>query len=188
MPLRVSLVMVIGLLTALGLTVFGVAVTTTLQNVMVQQIDDQLTNATNTWAHQTIDSGYQQPQQQTSVPGDDGPKRPPSEFYVRVVDGDYSVESFNSVLDSLPEVSSLTQPGQPRTVPARAGSADLSSWRAASVQNTDGTVTIVALPLADVEHTVARLVFFQLMLGIALLAGVMALSMYIVRRALKPLN
>ena len=188
MPLRVSLVMVIGLLTALGLTVFGVAVTTTLQNVMVQQIDDQLTNATNTWAHQTIDSGTQQPQQQTSVPGDDGPKRPPSEFYVRVVDGDYSVESFNSVLDSLPEVSSLTQPGQPRTVPARAGSADLSSWRAASVQNSDGTVTIVALPLADVEHTVARLVFFQLMLGIALLAGVMALSMYIVRRALKPLN
>lgn len=195
-PLRVSLVMVIGLLTAFGLTVFGVAVTTTLHNVLIQQVDSQLETATNTWAHETTEDGSRveqplgtgTPQVQGSVPGDNGAKRPPSEFYVRVVGAQGSVESFNSVLDSLPDVSSLTKPGEPRTVPAREGSADPARWRAASVENTDGTVTIVALPLADDEHTIARLVFFQVILGIILLGFVMALSMYVVRRALKPLN
>lgn len=208
MPLRVSLVMVIGALTAFGLMVFSLAITTTLQNVLIQQVDAQLNSATQTWAHDTTQTdptqtgstfpgpsgssgGTQQGQlggSEGSVPGDDGTSRPPSQFYVRVVDGDRAIESFNSVMDSLPDVTSLTQPGQPRTVPARAGSADPAHWRAASVENADGTVTIVALSLSDEEHTIARLVFFQALGGIILLAVVMALSTYIVRRALRPLN
>lgn len=191
-PLRVSLVVVIGLVTAMGLSGFSAVVTSTLQRVLVQQVDAQLNSATQSWAHQTTSStGSQRDSAQDlqhSVPGNNGVARPPSEFYVRVVDGEYSVESFNSVLDSLPDVSSLTQPSPPRTVSARAGSASLSQWRAASVRNTDGTVTIVALSLEDEEHTIARLVFFQVVVGIVVLGVVMAVSMYLVRRALKPLN
>lgn len=191
-PLRVSLVVVIGVLTALGLMGFSAVITSTLQSVLIQQVDNQLTSATKSWAHQTTDNDNgnlgKNPAFQESVPGNNGAMRPPSDFYVRVVDGTYSVETFNSVLDSLPDVSSLVHPSPPKTVPARPGSAQSSPWRAASVENTDGTVTIVALSLANEEHTIARLVFFQVVVGITILALVMAISMYVVRRALKPLN
>lgn len=190
-PLRVSLVLVITVLAALGLTGFSAVITTNLQRILVEQVDNQLESATQTWAHQTGDSGlgqWQDPSAQGSVPGNSGVARPPSEFYVRVVDGRYSVESFNSVFDSLPDVTSVSQPSEPVTVPARAGSASPAPWRAASVQNTDGTVTVVALSLEDEEHTIARIVFFQVVVGIIVLTLLMAASMYIVRRALRPLN
>lgn len=191
-PLRISLVLVIGVLTALGLTGFSAVITSNLQGVLVQQVDNQLNSATQTWAHQTSDMNAGKlenyPGGQNSVPGNYGANRPPSQFYVRVVDGNYSVESFNSVLDSLPDVASMTRPSPPKTVPARPGSAHPSPWRAASVENADGTVTIVALSLKDEEHTIARLVFFQVVVGIMILGLVMAMSMYLVRRALKPLN
>ena len=190
-PLRVSLVLVITILAALGLTGFSAVITSNLQRILVEQVDNQLESATETWAHQTTDSGLSQwgnPTNQGSVPGNSGVTRPPSEFYVRVVDGQYSVESFNSVFDSLPEVASLAEPSSPVTVPARPGSASPAPWRAASVRNSDGTVTIVALSLEGEEQTIARIVFFQVVVGIIVLTLLMAASMYIVRRALRPLN
>lgn len=191
-PLRVSLVVVITILAALGLTGFSAVITTNLQRILVEQVDNQLDSATQTWAHETtdpnLDDWSRNPNEQGSVPGNSGAARPPSEFYVRVVDGDYAVETFNSVFDSLPDVSSLTEPSAPKTVNARPGSASPAPWRAASVRNADGTVTIVALSLEGEEHTIARIVFFQVVVGIIVLTLLMAASMYIVRRALRPLN
>ncbi|WP_246394849.1 sensor histidine kinase [Corynebacterium anserum] len=192
-PLRISLVMVITTLAALGLTGFSAVITTNLQRILVEQVDNQLDSATQTWAHETAvpdeSNGWERsPNVQGSVPGNSGVSRPPSEFYVCVVDGDTAVETFNSVFDSLPDVSSLTTPSAPQTVNARAGSASPASWRAASVKNSDGTVTIVALSLESEEHTIARIVFFQVVVGIIVLTLLMAASMYIVRRALRPLN
>ena len=52
-PLRVSLVVVIAVLVAMGLSVSGVSVTTTLQRFLIQRVDEQLDEATNGWAHRS---------------------------------------------------------------------------------------------------------------------------------------
>lgn len=208
-PLRISLVVVITALAGVGLTISSAVVTSTLQRFMIQRVDEQLANATATWAHRTTSndtsaysglgkssdldaqgstSGSDSDGLRGSYPSKSDVDRPPSDFYVLVVDGPVAYEQFNSVNESKPEVRGLDKPTAPTTVGARAGSASTTAWRAASVQNQDGTVTIVALPLADEEHTITRLIALQVIIGLIALAAIVVASMYIVRRALKPLN
>jgi len=208
-PLRISLVVVITALAGVGLTISSAVVTSTLQRFMIQRVDDQLANATETWAHRTTSSststygGLSKPSDTNSentpegsdsggllgsYPSKSDVERPPSDFYVLVVDGPVAYEQFNSVNESKPEIRGLERPTAPTTVSARAGSASTTAWRAASVRNQDGTVTIVALPLADEEHTITRLIALQIIIGLIALAAIVVASMYIVRRALKPLN
>ena len=212
-PLRISLVVVITALAGVGLTISSAVVTSTLQRFMIQRVDDQLANATETWAHRTTGNGSSsegglgksnEPRGSggrsgsTDRPDSDGllgsypnktdVDRPPSDFYVLVVDGPVAYEQFNSVNESKPEIRGLDKPTPPTTVGARAGSASTTAWRASSVRNKDGTVTIVALPLADEEHTITRLIALQIIIGLIALAAIVLASMYIVRRALKPLN
>ncbi|WP_426716025.1 sensor histidine kinase [Corynebacterium auriscanis] len=208
-PLRISLVVVITALAGVGLTISSAVVTSTLQRFMIQRVDDQLANATDSWAHRTSTSrttpygdlgktedprgsgssdGSSSGGLLGSYPNKSDVDRPPSDFYVLVVDGPVAYEQFNSVNESKPEVRGLDKPTPPTTVSARPGSASPTAWRAASVQNQDGTVTIVALPLADEEHTITRLIALQVIIGLIALAAIVVASMYIVRRALKPLN
>ena len=188
-PLKASLVVVITVLVALGLTASSVTVTGTLQRFLIDRVDEQLNAATNGWAHY---SGNNLPGSSggdyNSYPGDAGVTRPPSDFYVLVVDDAVSYEHFNSVNESKPEVRGLEEPSAPVTVPARPGSASSTAWRAASVANDNGTVTIVALPLEDEEHIIARLVLLQVIIGLIVVAALIVASMYLVRRALRPLN
>ena len=185
-PLRVSLVVVMTFLAALGLSFSGAVTTSTLQHFMVSRVDDQLNSAINGWAYRTTDDerSYQ------DKPGSSTPQpnRPPTDFFVRVVDGEISIEPLNSVFDSAPELRGLEQPRGPVTVPARTGSASHAPWRAASVENQDGTITIVALPLEGEEHTIRRLVYLQIIIGFLVVASIMIVSQYLVRRALRPLN
>lgn len=193
-PLRASLVVVITVLVALGLTASGAIVTGTLQRFLIDRVDEQLNAATNGWAHYSGGattpgaSGSSGLGDLGSYPGDTGVTRPPSDFYVLVVDKSVAYEHFNSVNESKPEVRGLETPTGPVTVPARPGSADDTPWRAASVRNDNGTVTIVALPLEDEEHIISRLVLLQVIIGLMVLAALIVASMYLVRRALRPLN
>lgn len=208
-PLRISLVVVIAVLVAMGLTVSGVSVTTTLQRFLIQRVDEQLDQATNGWAHRSgLADGNSEDQSAPS--GSDstalgsegfgvlnlqqppnpvtGVTRPPSDFYILVVDDQVSYEYFNSPLKARPEIRGLGQPTMPVTVGSREDSGTHISWRATSFRNDDGTITIVALPLAEEEHIISRLVLLQAVIGLTVVAFVILASMYLVRRALRPLN
>lgn len=184
-PLRVSLVVVMTVLAALGLCFSGVITTSTLQHFMISRVDDQLLNATTGWAYRTTDDDLGSDRSDGSSTGTN---RPPTDFFVRVVDEELSFEPLNSIFDSAPELRGLEEPSKPVTVPARSGSASNAPWRAASVENRNGTVTIVALPLEGEEHTIKRLVYLQVIIGLITVASVMAVSLYLIRRALRPLN
>lgn len=170
-------------LAALGLCFSGAVTTSTLQHFMISRVDDQLLNATTGWAYRTTDDEHA-----TGGSSANGANRPPTDFFVRVVDQRLSFEPLNSVFDSAPELRGLERPTKPVTVPARNGSASSAPWRAASVENRDGTVTIVALPLEGEEHTIKRLVYLQIIIGFISVASIMAVSLYLIRRALRPLN
>ena len=210
-PLRISLVVVIAVLVAMGLTVSGVSVTTTLQRFLIQRVDEQLDQATNGWAHRSgLADGNSEDQSAPSGSGSDssalglegfgvlnlqqppnpvtGVTRPPSDFYILVVDDQVSYEYFNSPLKARPEIRGLGQPTMPVTVGSREDSGTHISWRATSFRNDDGTITIVALPLAEEEHIISRLVLLQAVIGLTVVAFVILASMYLVRRALRPLN
>ncbi|WCZ35935.1 sensor histidine kinase [Corynebacterium heidelbergense] len=212
LPLRVSLVVVITALAALGLTASGAIVTSTLQHFMIERVDEQLRSATLGWAH-APDSGTQAQQNPALgssgsanglVPGADpnarpnkatgnspeepGVSRPPSDYYVAIVQGSLVFEPYSAARGSMPDVRELRRPTGPVTVPARPGSQSGTSWRASSVENQDGSVTIVALPLEGEEHTIARLIYLQVVIGLLVLASLIAASLYLVRRALRPLN
>ncbi len=204
-PLRVSLVAVITVLAGIGLLGSGVVVTSTLKSFMIQRVDEQLHSATEGWAHMSNPSSSNgnggnsngvNPQRDNgnntdpfgSYDPDNGVTRPPSDFFVMVVDGEVAFRPFNSVNESMPEVRGLETPTAPITVPARIGSASSANWRASSVENKDGSVTIVALPLEDEEHTISRLVYLQFVIGLLILLALVTASLYLVRRALRPLN
>lgn len=224
-PLRISLVVVIAVLVAMGLTVSGVSVTTTLQRFLIQRVDEQLDQATNGWAHRsgladgtnsgttngtdnsatngTTSGEDTQESSESSALGSEGfgvlnlqqppspvtgVTRPPSDFYIMVVDDQISYEYFNSPLKARPEIRGLGTPTMPVTVGSREDSEPRISWRATSFRNDDGTITIVALPLAEEEHIISRLVLLQAVIGLTVVAFVILASMYLVRRALRPLN
>lgn len=222
-PLRISLVVVIAVLVAMGLTVSGVSVTTTLQRFLIQRVDEQLDQATNGWAHRSglvdgnsgTQSGQNNSDTQNELESDGiagsssghslglegfgvlnqqlpnpvtGVTRPPSDFYVLVVDDNISYEYFNSPVTSRPEIRGLGKPTMPVTVGSREDSGSRISWRATSFRNDDGTITIVALPLEEEEHIISRLVLLQVLIGLTVIAFVILASMYLVRRALRPLN
>lgn len=117
-----------------------------------------------------------------------GVTRPPSDFYILVVDDQISYEYFNSPLTARPEIRGLGEPTMPVTVGSREDSGTHISWRATSFRNDDGTITIVALPLEEEEHIISRLVLLQVIIGLTVVAFVILASMYLVRRALRPLN
>lgn len=121
-------------------------------------------------------------------PEDSGIIRPPSDYYVAIVRGSVGYEPLGITRTSRPDIRGLENPTPPVTVPARAGSESVASWRATSVQNDNGTVTIVALPLESEEHTIARLVNLQIVIGFMVLGSLIAASLYLVRKALGPLN
>src|SRR5690348_1846771 len=79
-PLRVGLVAATLLLVGCGLLASGVAVTTIMHHTLINRVDDTLRDASRGWA--------QVPRQSPADPEDQGPNpgRPPSDYYVRVIE------------------------------------------------------------------------------------------------------
>lgn len=189
-PLRVSLVMLITIVTAAGLFTSSVVVTSILNSFLVERVDQELRDADG-WA--LLPEGSQSTWQDSegilgSSAPQVGPNKPPTDFVVLHVTDQVVYQKFNSINDSQPDVSGLLEPSAPRTVPAQKGSASSDPWRATSVRNGDGSMTIVALPLSDENRIIGRLLTLQFSIGAVVLVLLIIFSMLLVRRALKPLN
>jgi two-component system OmpR family sensor kinase len=170
LPLRLTLVVVVVSLSALGLTVSGLAATRSLHGYLQDRVDSQLLDALRS-------------------PGDlqralnGGPGRPQSFGLIYV--------SVAGVSTSLP--SSAPPPripgkartdGHPFTVSATSGS---TRWRVVEALNVNNDVLVVAVPLDEVQHTVSKLERIELVVGLIVLLLLGGGAFLVVRRSLRPL-
>ena len=182
-PLRFSLVLVITVLTALGLAVSGTVVTGMMQRFLTERVDEQLQDSA-AWAASITES----PCQETYQSHDQlVMQRPPSKMYWGLPGDACQTTGPNSVNDSLPDVSSITESTRPVTVPAADNSASQAPWRAAAVTNEDGGVTVFALPMDGESKIMDGMTTMLIVISLLILASVTAASLFLVRRALQPL-
>jgi two-component system OmpR family sensor kinase len=192
-PLRVLLVLALVILSALGLLVSGMAVTSSLEKGLTKRTDQQLRDATVAWAR---------PQRQAPQ----NPIHPSSTFYIRSesangggvrfetrpfgvdigIDPDVPAPS-NEVrqLDSDQGIVGPVVLMQPRTVGSKHDAP--IRWRA-MVVGTPETTTLVAIPLTQNIDTVRRLIMLQLIVGVAVLAALAVAAYFVIRSSLRPLH
>src|SRR6478609_7519706 len=128
-PLRVGLVAATLVLVACGLLASGIAVTSILRHSLVNRVDETLLDASRSWA--------QAPRRMPVPPIEPNPARPPTDFYVRGVDGDGRI--WMAVNDRAAEPA-LPADNDVGPIPVTVGSIDHSKveWRAMSVRGLRG--------------------------------------------------
>ncbi|GAB2653912.1 sensor histidine kinase [Nocardia goodfellowii] len=173
-PLRVTLVLALVALSALGLLASGAAVTSAFEQSLLDQTDQQLREAG--MSRMTV--------ARPPLPFDQ--RMPPSPFYIVTENesgpGTLVLKPFD--VDARPD---LTEVHSPRAVTI--GSLDDSPvrWRALSLRAGD-TTTTVAVPLTKNADTVNRLIKLQLMIGAVVLAVLAVLAYFVIQRSLRPLS
>lgn len=195
-PLRVSLVLVMTTLAALGLAVSGAVVTGMMQQFLTNRVDEQLTTASREWANRPADVTARELGSPGAVGATDGfnaqtqpgPSRPPSQFYVVLFTPEASYTVNTTSPDRAPDISSITEVTPPVTVPAAPGTGSTTPWRAAAVANETGSITIIALPMEGEYHIMHQLLVVLITIGAIVLVLLAVGSLYLVRRALQPLN
>ncbi|MFL6139609.1 MAG: sensor histidine kinase [Frankiaceae bacterium] len=187
-PLRVKLVAAVLALVTAGLTAAGLAAAASLRGYLMQRVDGQLAQAIGPFAG---DRGGRPHDSDDGL----GP-RLPSEFYVQYVDRTGASVAVRSnplaTSDSTPALPHLTysqaraRAGEPFTV---ASSSDGSGWRVVAAPLADGTGSVlVAQSLSDVEHTLGRLAFLEVVIGATVVGLIAVIGTVIVRRSLRSLT
>ena len=179
-PLRVGLVAATLVLVACGLLAADVAVTSILRHTLSNRVDQELLDASRSWAQAPRDV----PAQPMEGPN---PARPPSNFYVRGIGPDGNIWMAVNDRDAEPALPENNDVGP---VPVTIGSVGDSGieWRAMTVRGPQGELTTVAIDLSDVQTTVRALTYAQLGIGLAVLLVLGVASFAVVHRSLRPLS
>ncbi|MGH3692609.1 MAG: sensor histidine kinase [Pseudonocardiaceae bacterium] len=189
-PLWLRLVVAVLALVALALGAAGVATVTALHGYLLNQVDNQLRVASEPLLHGPRYRPGPGPPAEVRGPGR---FRQPSAFYLAVTDESGTVAEVleSPLLAGQPSLPQWT----PRQAAARYGRAitvaaagGRGQWRLLYTPLPDGSGSaLVAISLASVDATLARLTFLELVIGgvvLVLLAGVGYLA---VRSSLRPL-
>ncbi|HIW92732.1 MAG TPA: HAMP domain-containing histidine kinase [Candidatus Corynebacterium avicola] len=184
-PLRVSLVLVIAVLTALGLTVSGTVITGMTQRFLTDRVDEELSSNQKFATEQTRSSCDRELSANDYL--DLLGNGPSTDMYWQIVGDPCADESPNNINDSKPDVSALDKPTSPVTVPPTSDSASSSSWRAAAVVNDEGEVVVFALPMDSETKIMNQMTTMLVTISLLILAVLIGASMFLVRRALQPL-
>ncbi|MEJ4113453.1 sensor histidine kinase [Corynebacterium kroppenstedtii] len=180
LPLHTSLIIIVMVISTGGMFFTGLAVTSTLNEFMQSRIDASLQST----AHSPFIEQGRLPVQSSYS---DNP-RLPSQYFVQVTHPGGSVVSYDYGFESYPNLDSVTQETGPITVGAARGSNSLAHWRAMALRSHDGDLVVVAVSLEDNERTISRLVLLEIGLGMLVLAVLLVLTWYVVRRSLRPLT
>jgi signal transduction histidine kinase len=163
-----------------GLTLTGAFGARLLRGYLVDRVDEQLVVAVGE-LRDIIDRG--------AFPDE----RFPSSFDVVILDERGNVEGSGSsmITPGTPDLPRLTaaeaeeRAGRPFTVDGGRGDA---SWRAVALPLPNGAGSVIlATSLDEVNDTVARLVYIDIIVGAAVLAGLAVAGYSLVRTALRPL-
>ncbi|MEV5652882.1 HAMP domain-containing sensor histidine kinase [Nocardia sp. NPDC052254] len=177
-PLRVTLVIALVALAGLGLLVSGVAVTSSMRNVLIDKVDRQLFEA-RIWASPHPD---RPPPEGLPVPK--GRERPPGLYYVRIENANGQNPFLLPSGQTVPDIpSDLGR--HPRTVGTVGDPGE--HWRAVRFTTPDGTSTI-AVRLTETENIVDRLIGLQVAVGVIVLAALAVVAQFVIRRSLRPLG
>lgn len=168
-------------LVAVGLAIAGVATYFALRSFLVQQLDTQLTGATN-GVDRALQNGRFESNLLNQLPAT------VQGLYVDITDVQgASLRTLNvspPILPSpLPVPTTVGAAGHPFV--ARNGSHQ--AYRV-QISNLSPFVVTVALPLRQVRQTLDRLIVVELLVGVAVLAAAAGLGSYLVRLGLKPLD
>jgi two-component system OmpR family sensor kinase len=182
-PLRVRLIVAVLSLVAVAIALIGTAATLALQRYLISQVDEQL--AANTLQAQV--EHYPRICQQGVA------AYMPSDTLVTFVDDNCQVPLYNKShylqddLPPLPDQPEQVQPrvGAPFTVAAVDGS---RSWRLMVSKLPDGSYVTVGEDLTHENHTVNRLILLNIIIGGAVLIGLAAAGVWLVRASLRPLR
>jgi two-component system OmpR family sensor kinase len=188
-PLRVRLVAILAVLVLTALTISGVASVEVVRNLLLRQVDSQLSR-TLTFI------------ERTGIPPTGSNSRLPTSAVGQVqADGQlpqaFGTNPFSD--EGAPEFPTMTSAmakahgTRPFTVGSTTGS---DHWRVTyipvTIQNADGTQSpgslAVAIPLTGVEGPVHTLWLIELGVGIVVLGSMVALAFVVVRRSLRPLH
>ncbi|WP_280398867.1 sensor histidine kinase [Nocardia carnea] len=177
MPLRVTLVLALVALAAVGLLASGVAVTSALRNALIDRVDQQLEEAAHGWARP---GGPRPP---VPLPGEPGRERPPVMFYTRVQDTNGRM-FLQDDRNGAPDLPDDLRPG---TFTTGSTGGDSGEWRVKYTENAQGT-SLVALRLDETEAIVERLIVLQLVIGAVVLAALAVAAYFVIRRSLRRLE
>ena len=178
-PLRVGLVAATLVLVACGLLASGIAVTSIMRHTEVDRVDQTLLDASQGWALEP------RPQPSTPLAGPN-PARPPSNFYVRGVDGEGRVWIAINDRDAEPALPQNNNVGPDPVTVGSVGSSGVQ-WRAMTVHGPDGALTTVAIDLSDVQSSVRALIWSQVGIGAVVLLILGIVGYVVVHRSLRPL-
>jgi len=182
-PLWLQLIVAVLALAFIGLTLTGAFGARLLRGYLVDRVDEELRDAVGEF------SGVGLGAIEEGVPG-----RPyPSSFHAVVVDsrGNFKGLISTGLTESVPDLPRLSvdeaadRAGRPFTVDGAKGQ---SSWRAVAFPFPDESGSVIlATSLDEVNDTVARLVYIDIIVGAAVLAGLAVAGYSLVRTALRPL-
>ena len=176
-PLRLRLVGVVVLLSALALTLSGLAATTALRGYLLGQVDRQLSSSVSRLSDNTQLHGVDS--------GGGGRSDPLTDAYAEVISGGTTLHSaLRSGLSAPSLPADLSSHQVPFTVSSLDGQ---DTWRV-QVAVEDDVIVVVALPLDGLESTLTRLVVVEVIGGAVVLVLLAGVGYAVVRRSLRPLT
>ena len=192
LSLRARLILAVIALASVGLVAADVATYSSLSSFLIDRTDS------------TLDQSHMQAQH--SIDGDDfgGPQDGPgsNEFVqLRTLDGSIVRTNANN---RLPDGTTMPAPRLPATIslPQASGEGDRVRYftvpavtgddryrvRASIEANQPNAILVVATSLRDVDGTLHRLLFIELLVTGLVLAGIVAVGLWVVRLSLRPLD
>ena len=191
-PLRVTLVVAMTLLVAIGLGAAGAVAAAAMRGYLVQRVDEQLQLLTTGDGDGRLGGPGPRPGDPDRGAGLD--RGGPTPYYVASLDASGAVTQVEDhpfdTTQALPKVPRLTAAdvagthGHPFTIRAVTGG---GKWRAVAVPSGSGSV-LVAQSLADVQRTVSRLEELELVIGLTVIVVLAGAGYVVVRRSLRPLT
>jgi two-component system, OmpR family, sensor kinase len=190
--LRVRLTAALVILVAVGLLVSDVATYTALRTYLVDRIDQQLSSSPR-----SVLFAMSQPDLPGAGPGPDGgdQKLPEGTYGVILNASGHAVGSpvvfdYGGSTPSPPDLPATITVGTVRhpsffSVEAVGGG---PGYRAVAYPLTDGSILVVAIPLTEMSNTIRRFSFIAGAVTLVVLATMAILSLFTVRRGLRPLE
>jgi two-component system OmpR family sensor kinase len=205
MSLRARLLVAVLALTALGLLALSLVTSAALRSYLVDRVDQQAQEAVipvsvRLLAGQAGIGPALPPQGGTMpVPGPDqgGLAQLPTGTYAEVRNADGEVVASQSFPA---DATGLPRPDLPQTVPLSASpsdtqpfqvgptSGDGSDFRVIAIRpDTQSQTLVIALPLTEVDRTLDRLKRIELIVSLAVLAGLAVAALIVIRIGMRPL-
>jgi two-component system, OmpR family, sensor kinase len=183
LPLRVRLSVIAVVLVGAGLLVAGVATRLELKSFLLDRTDRQLRSAVQPvlgfFIRGDTDPGAQEQVLGVLAPGS----------YAALVSPD------GTIIRSQPFGSGVPRKAlAERALHAPVGASSAAGYRIVVISATgggplpEGSRLVISMPLGDINSTLNQLVLLEVVVGLAVLAGVAALAYFLVRRELRPLE